>query len=103
MTAVFTQADATVVVAIITLIGAPLVTMLVRQRRSIEQINKAVNHVGPNEPTLIQRVRDIQADNAEFRKWTHDSMKAIAVQVGAKLDDPPAEHGTTTNAPGGHS
>jgi hypothetical protein len=101
--AVFTNADATVIVAIITVIGAPLITMMLRQRRSLEQINRAVNHVGDNEPTLIQRVRDIQADNAGFRKWTHDSMKAIAVQVGAKLDDPPAEHGTTTNSTGGQS
>lgn len=102
MIAVFSQADATVVVAVVTLIGGPMAALLIRQKRSIEQINKAVNHVGPNEPTLIQRVRDIQADNADFRAWTHESMKAIAMQVGATLTEPPAEHGSGPT-PGGKS
>lgn len=93
MIAVFSTGDAAIIVAIITAIGAPIVAMLVRQKKSIDQISTAVNHVSPGEPTLIQRVRDIQADNRDFRQWTHESIKAIALQVGAEIKDPPEEHG----------
>ena len=88
--AVFSTADATVVVALIAMIATPTV-IAIRTRRDVRQINRAVNHVAPGEPTLIQRVRDIQADNHEFRLWSAQAIARIAQEVGARLDPPPAE------------
>lgn len=88
--AVFSAADASVLVAVIAMIATPTV-IAIRTRRDVKQINRAVNHVGLGEPTLIQRVRDIQADNHEFRLWSAQAITLIAKEVGAHLDPPPAE------------
>lgn len=90
MIALLSTADATVVVAIIALVST---FIAIRTRQDVKQINKAVNHVAEGEPTLIQRVRDIQRDNHEFRLWTHESMFRIAKEVGAHLNRPPAQRG----------
>ena len=89
MLAVFSTADATVVVALIAMIATPTI-IATKTRRDVQQINRAVNHVGAGEPTLIQRVRDIQSDNHEFRLWSAQAITLIAKEVGAHLDPPPA-------------
>lgn len=79
---------AMIAAAVIAAIPA-LITLWVR--RSISQINRAVNHVKAGEPTLIERVRRIEEDQHHFREWVFHALKAVAVQVGTTVSDPPTK------------
>ena len=55
-----------------------------------------MNHVGPDEPPLIEQVRIIRKSLDETRdvliaqtKWVGDGMASIALQVGVKLSPAP--------------
>lgn len=58
-------------------------------RKSISQINRAVNHVEKGEPTLIERVKTSEKENKEFREWVVSALLALGDQVGTKLPNPP--------------
>ncbi len=62
-----------------------LLLKLGRTQREVSQVNRAVNHVQPGQPTLIQRVTTLEAEQARHRDWTHQSMCAIAHQLGVRL------------------
>ena len=66
-----------------------LITLWIK--RSISQINRAVNHVSEGEPTLIERVRRIEEDQEAFRSWVFEALKAVALQVGTTVSDPPTK------------
>jgi len=87
---VLSAADASVIVALIAMIATPTI-IAIKNTRQLNRVERSVNHVGVGEPTLIQMVRDAQADSHEFRVWTHDAMVRIAAEVGAHLPDMPAE------------
>lgn len=57
-------------VGILAPLGAFVWTMF-RVARGVSQINRAVNHQGPDEPTLVERVKTIEA-----RFDTHDDRAA---------------------------
>ena len=87
-----------IVVALITassVLGAVILTnrRMKRIEGSTEQINRAVNHVNPGEPTLIQRVKHNEEEQRVFRIWTMKAMQAIGSQVGVNL--PPAPKQTS--------
>lgn len=92
--AVFSTADASIIVAVITLLGA--VVMRDRQRnKQLDQINRAVNQVMPGEPTLIQRVRMLEQHahhERAFRHWMRETTIHISQQVGLHIPTPPEEH-----------
>jgi len=71
-----------------------LLIKLARTSEQVRQVNRAVNHVKPGEPTLIQRVTDLEQQQARHRDWTHQSMCAIAHQLGVRLTpiDQPEEN-----------
>lgn len=79
---------AMIAAAVIAAIPA-LITLWVR--RSVSQINRAVNHVQKGEPTLIERVRNIEEDQGHFREWVFSALKAVAIQVGSTVPDPPSK------------
>lgn len=56
-----------------------------RTRRNSEQINRAVNHVAPGSPTLVQRVGNLEASS----RWQGECIVAIAHHVGAPLPPRP--------------
>jgi hypothetical protein len=62
-----------------------------RTRRNSEQINRAVNHVAPGSPTLVQRVGNLEVQSG----WQGDCIVSIARHVGAPLPPKP-DSGTTT-------
>lgn len=87
-------AFAAAVVALITnvVILAGLYVRQGRQGRSVEQINRAVNHQEPGESTLIERVvtverrtEEIARDTVDHRKWEHRVFGAIANHIGLTL------------------
>ena len=60
-----------------------------KQAASVEQINRAVNHQGVGESTLIQRVviverrtEEIAAEATKYRQWEHQVLTGIARHVG---------------------
>lgn len=71
------------------LIGAVPASIALWNRRAINQINRAVNHVEQGEPTLIQRVKNNEKEAQEFYSWTKQALISLARQVGVSLDDPP--------------
>lgn len=77
---------AMVIAAVIAAIPASLALW---NRRSLSQINRAVNHVGEGEPTLIDRVRTSEKENKEFRDWVVQALHAVANQIGTSLPKPP--------------
>jgi len=79
---------AMIVAAVIAAIPASLALW---NRRSLNQINRAVNHVGKGEPTLIERVRGIESEQKEFRRWVSSALRQVAIQVGTHLPDPEKE------------
>lgn len=89
MLALFSVADASVVVAVISALSAMYIAT--RSRKEIKQINTAVNHQGPNEPTLIERVKRIENQNASHTLWEIKVFNAIAKQLGIEVPQPP-EH-----------
>jgi hypothetical protein len=63
-----------------------------KQGRSVDQINRAVNHQSDDQPTLIERVvtverrtEEIAEDTREHREWEYGVFSAIASHVGLKL------------------
>jgi hypothetical protein len=76
--AVLGQHDATVLVAVI---GVVSLWIQLRTKRDTRQINNAVNHVGANEPPLIQRVRDLEA----HEQWEVDVLNLFATHLGVEL------------------
>jgi hypothetical protein len=80
--AVLGQHDATVLVAIV---GVVSLWIQLRTKRDTRQINNAVNHVGANEPPLIQRVRDLEA----HEQWEVDVLNLFATHLGVELPDHP--------------
>jgi hypothetical protein len=79
--------DGVAIGAVVTMVTTLVIAS--RTRRDVKTINRAVNHVGPNEPTLIQRVTELHEDHAAFREWTSQGLVLIGRQVGVKLPDPP--------------
>lgn len=88
MLALFSVADASIVVALISAVSAILVST--KSRKDIKQINTAVNHQGPNEPTLIQRVKNIESQSESHALWEIEVFNAIAKQLGIEVPKPPA-------------
>lgn len=68
-------------------IAAIPATLALWNRRSLNQINRAVNHVGEGEPTLIDRVRGIETSQRDFHEWSIMSMNLLAKQVGTELPE----------------
>lgn len=77
---------ATVIAAIIAAIPASIALW---NRKSLNQINRAVNHVKEGEPTLIERVKNNEEESREFQHWVTRALTALANQVGVHLDPPP--------------
>jgi hypothetical protein len=88
--------------AIIALIAnaAMLGALLIRQggaKKSLDQINLAVNHSKKGSPTLVQRVTTIEErteqfeqDTTKHRDWEHRVFASLAAHVGFAL--PPFPH-----------
>ena len=83
MLAVFSAADAQIIVAVI----AAVTTMFGLLRREIKHIGRSVNGVGPEEPPLIQQVRDLRA----HQRWQVEAVKELARVLGVKIPPPPSE------------
>jgi HAMP domain-containing protein len=79
---------ATVLAALIAAIPAGIALW---NRRALNQINRAVNHVEKGEPTLIQRVKKNEEESRDFQKWVEQALVALAQQVGVKLDRYPGQ------------
>lgn len=79
---------ATVIAAIIAAVPASIALW---NRKSINQINRAVNHVDKGEPTLIQRVKQNEQESREFHMWVQKALTALAKQVGVSLEEPPRQ------------
>ena len=67
-----------------------------KQAKSVEQINRAVNHQGDEAPTLIERVVRVEARTEELavetvkhRQWQARVFTALARHVGMTL--PPCD------------
>jgi len=80
--AYFSPADASVIVAVIVAVAGAIAQ---RNRRDIKQINRAVNHQGADQPTLIQRVIRLEANQTIHTTWTADALVAVADQIGVTL------------------
>lgn len=77
-----------------------LIAVLVRQGRmriSVDAINRAVNHQGDDEPTLIERiiaVEKVTHHGLLHRDWERKSLTTLAHHVGARLDPYPVDDDT---------
>lgn len=79
------QIDTGTAMIVAAVIAAIPATLALWNRRSLNQINRAVNHVGEGEPTLIDRVRTIESSQREFHEWAIAALKTLATQVGTVL------------------
>lgn len=84
--AFFSPGDASVIVAVIVAIAGAIAQ---RNRRDIKMINRAVNHQGLDQPTLIQRVIRLEANQTIHMTWTAEALVAVAGQIGVTLPDRP--------------
>jgi len=84
--AFFSPGDASVIVAVIVAIAGAIAQ---RNRRDIKMINRAVNHQGMDQPTLIQRVIRLEANQTIHTTWTAEALVAVAGQIGVTLPDRP--------------
>lgn len=84
--AFFSPGDASVIVAVIVAIAGAIAQ---RNRRDIKMINRAVNHQGADQPTLIQRVIRLEANQTIHMTWTAEALVAVAGQIGVTLPDRP--------------
>lgn len=84
--AFFSPGDASVIVAVIVAIAGAIAQ---RNRRDIKMINRAVNHQGLDQPTLIQRVISLEANQTIHATWTAEALVAVAGQIGVTLPDRP--------------
>lgn len=71
-----------------------LLIKLARTSREVSAVNRAVNHVQPGEPTLVQRVATLEHQQARHRDWTHQAMCTIAHQLGVTLTPPDTQENT---------
>jgi hypothetical protein len=103
--------------AVVVIYMAPKIKRLVLQvweiKASVENVERATNHVGPNEPALIEMVKDVhsdhgtrlesleanvgnilvkQAEMTEHAHWERRSMQMLADKLQVAL--PPATHTT---------
>lgn len=92
--AFFSTGDASVIVAVIVAIAGAIAQ---RNRRDIKMINRAVNHQGADQPTLIQRVIRLEANQTIHTTWTADALVAVAGQIGVQL--PPRPRSLTDYEP----
>lgn len=68
-----------------------------------EQTVKAVNHVGKDEPTLIERVGNLEVDVADLKRaktWEHDTLARLCHSTGVQITPSPTDRRTI---PGGGS
>ena len=82
----FSPGDASVIVAVIVAIAGAIAQ---RNRRDIKMINRAVNHQGLDQPTLIQRVIRLEANQTIHMTWTAEALVSVAGQIGVTLPDRP--------------
>lgn len=85
---------AAVLVAAITGTFGLLTALLVQQRktyREVRQVNRAVNHVAPGEPTLVERVQRLERRSDVQTRWLGDVLTLLAAQLGVKLPPAPRE------------
>lgn len=63
-------------------------TTLNQTHVEVQQVNRAVNHVGPDDPApLIQRVRDLEAND----QWHRDAFRLLAENLGVDLPPHPKD------------
>jgi len=86
MLAEIDMGTATVMAALIATVPAVIALWF---KKSISQINRAVNHVEKGEPTLIERVKNSEKENKEFREWVVSALLALGDQVGTRLPNSP--------------
>jgi len=87
------QGTATVLVALITVVGGPMIALFVGQRRQLRElqaVSRAVNHVSPGEPPLIERVRRLERRSDTQTRWLVDVLTILAAQLGVKLPPHPS-------------
>lgn len=53
-------------------------------QQDLTAVNHAVNNVGPNTPTLVDRVFTLEQSQA----WQSGALRAIAINIGAELPPP---------------
>ena len=82
MNAVLGAADASVIVSIVVGVFGWITA---RNHKAIRQINKAVNHQPADQPTLIQRVIRLEANQSIHTAWTAKALESVAEQIGAPL------------------
>lgn len=65
-------------------------------REMVSQVNDAVNHRLDHEPTLVQRVKEMEEDffvhqryERQMFEWQNESLMSLASQVGLTLPDSP--------------
>ncbi len=78
----FSTGDAAVIVAVLSLTGT---WVAARNRKAIQQINRAVNHRPNGEPTLIQRVVRLEQNSSLHAEWSAQVLVAVAEQVGVDI------------------
>ena len=79
--------------AVTGLVNRRLSRMEVKQEQintATAQINRAVNHVAPGEPTLIQRVKRNEVEMTNFRDWIQLALSGMSYQIGVTLPKYPA-------------
>ena len=87
MLAMFSVADASIIVAVVTA-TATFVTVR-RSRKVMNEINLAVNHQGKGSPTLVQRVIRMEKATAAAALWELSTLSAMARQLGIEIPQPP--------------
>ena len=53
----------------------------------VKAVNKTVNNVPTDHPTLVQRVGILERRHDAYGRWIHDSLNAIGGQLGVALPD----------------
>jgi LPS O-antigen subunit length determinant protein (WzzB/FepE family) len=70
-------------------------TTVTQTHTEVQQVNKAVNHVGPDDSApLIQRVRDLEAhadDLEEHTRWHRQVLALLALNLGVDLPPHPKD------------
>ena len=90
----FSPGDASIIVSLVVFLAGIIAQ---RNRRDIKMINRAVNHQGADQPTLIQRVILLEKNQTIHTTWTADALVAVAGQIGVQL--PPRPRSLTDYEP----
>lgn len=77
------------IAALITGLFGVIAELLRRTLREVRQVNRAVNHVAPGEPPLIERVRRLEQRTDMQSQWMADVLELVAAQLGVKLPPHP--------------